>query len=172
MAKHIVKCLFCGKSFDSSTEEYIKPNSRRYAHKKCFEEHEQAKSKEEKDKEQLENYIKKLFGIDCISDKIKRQIKDFKENKNYSYSGMYKSLKYFFEIKGNSIDKANNGIGIIGYIYDEAYKYWKSIWEAQEKNKNINIEQYILPTKEVHILVPTKEPIKKQNKHFCFLEVK
>lgn len=70
--KHLVKCLFCGKEFDISSEEFIKPRSNRYAHKACVEEHEKNKTKEERDKEQLENYIKELFGISCISDKIRR----------------------------------------------------------------------------------------------------
>lgn len=56
---------------------------------------------------------------------------NFHKEKNYSYSGMYKSLKYFFEIKGNPIEKANGGIGIIPWIWDDALKYWRALWEAQ-----------------------------------------
>ena len=36
MAKHIVKCLICGNSFDANVEPFIKANSRRYAHLECY----------------------------------------------------------------------------------------------------------------------------------------
>lgn len=38
---------------------------------------------------------------------------------------------YFFDIKQNSIEKANNGIGIVPYIYEEANQYF----DAQEKQR-------------------------------------
>ena len=112
MAKHLVKCLYCGETFDASVIPYSKPRSNRYAHVKCAENAEQQKTQEEKDRELLEKYIKELFGISSISIKIKKQMEMFKNEKNYSYSGMYKTLKYFFEIRGNPIEKANGGIGM------------------------------------------------------------
>lgn len=169
MAKHLVKCLYCGKTFDASAEEYVKPNSRRYAHKSCADASEKSKTQEEKDKEQLEQYIKELFGINCISVKIRKQMEDYRLKKNYSYSGMYKTLKYFFEIRGNSIDKANGGIGIIPYVYDEAYTYWRALWEAQQRNENIEVSKYILPVREIHILPPEREPMKRIKRLFNFL---
>ena len=50
MAKHMVKCLYCGKYFDASTEPFIKPSAKRYAHKKCGEETSSKEEKEKKDK--------------------------------------------------------------------------------------------------------------------------
>lgn len=169
MAKHMVKCFYCGETFDASIEPFVKPNSRRYAHKECAESADAHKTKEEKDREQLELYIKQLFGINCISVKIKKQIDDYKIKKNYSYSGMYKTLKYFFEIRGNPIEKANGGIGIIPYVYDEAYKYWRALWEAQQQNKNIEIQEYVLPVREIHILPPQRQPMKHTKQLFTFL---
>ena len=58
-------------------------------------------------------------------------MESYKKEKEYSYSGMRKTLKYFFEVRGNSIEKANGGIGIIPYVYDEAYIYWRALWEAK-----------------------------------------
>lgn len=55
MAKHMVKCFYCGEVFDASTTPYVKPNSRRYAHKTCAQTAEENKTQEEKDKELLEN---------------------------------------------------------------------------------------------------------------------
>lgn len=170
MAKHLVKCLYCGEVFDASITPFVKPRSNRYAHKACAETAENKKTKEEKDKEILEKYIKELFRINSISVKIKKQMEMFKNEKNYTYSGMYKTLKYFFEIRGNSIEKANGGIGIIPYVYEEAFRYWQAIWEAQQKNENIQVKEYILPTKEIHISSPQRKPMKHIRKLFTFLD--
>lgn len=170
MAKHMVKCFYCGKSFDANEEPFVKPRANRYAHQSCADVAEKNKTQEEKDKEMLEKYIKDLFGINCISVKISKQIKDFHENKKYSYSGMYKSLKYFYEIKGGSIERANGGIGIIPWIWDEAFRYFQAIWEAQQRNEKIDIQQYIFPVREIHIRPPERQPMKHIRKLFTFLD--
>lgn len=170
MAKHIVKCLYCGETFDASTTPFVKPRSNRYAHIACAEKAEQQKTQEEKDKEILEKYIKELFGISSIPVKIRKQIQIYRDENNYTYSGMYKTLKYFFEIKGNSIEKANGGIGIIPYIYEESFLYWRALWEAKQRNENIQIEKYILPAKKVHIKQPKREPMKQIKRLFTFLD--
>lgn len=170
MAKHLVKCFYCGETFDASVEPFIKPNSRRYAHKKCAEEADSHKTKEQKDKEALEEYIKELFGISSISPKINKQIEDYKKNKRYTYSGIHKTLKYWFEIKGNSLEKANGGIGIVPYVYDQAFQYWRALWEAKERNKEVDIQNYVLPIKEIHISPPQREPMKHIRKLFTFLD--
>jgi len=89
---------------------------------------------------------------------------------NYTYSGIYKTLKYFYDVRGNSIEKANGGIGIVPYVYNEAYTYWRALWEAQQKNEDIKIEEFILPTKEIHILPPQRQPLKHRRKLFTFLD--
>lgn len=170
MAKRLLKCFYCGQTFDANAEEFVQVTSRRYAHKSCAISAEERKSKEEKDKEQLENYIKKLFNIDELTPKIRRQIETCRKEKNYSYSGIYKTLKYWFEIRGNPIEKANGGIGIVVYVYDEALLYWRAIWEAQQQNQNIKIEDYVLPVREVRIPPPKREPMKHCRKLFSFLE--
>lgn len=137
MAKHIVKCLYCGKEFDlnDSTTEWVKPNGRRYAHKKCYEEYQASLSKEERDKEALYQYIKKTLGKTMDYTKVKRQIKQYRDENNYTYSGMLSTLKYVFEVKGNSIEAAHGGIGIIPYAYKQAYDYYYAIYLAQQKTQ-------------------------------------
>lgn len=168
MAKHIVKCYYCGKQFDTNEKEYIKVNSRRYAHKKCSEEKEQTLSQEQKDKIELEEYILKLFKVDFIPPRIQLQIKKYIEENKYTYSGMRKALIYFFEIKGNSIDKANNSIGIVPYIYDKAKKYYFELWQAQQKNKDIQAIDY--KPKVVEVTIPVPQPRIKKSKTFSFLD--
>jgi hypothetical protein len=81
---------------------------------------------------------------------------------------MQKALTYFYEIKGNSIEKANGGIGIIPYIYKDAYNYYYSLWLARQKNENKVVETYIPEVKEI-IIAPPKRKIKKRNL-FTFLD--
>jgi hypothetical protein len=108
-------------------------NSRRYAHQSCQNDKLASETKQEKDKRILEEYIKKLFGYKTIPPRVAKQIQTYVHDleHNYTYSGIYKTLKYFFEVRGNSLEKANGGIGIVPYVYDEAYTYWRAIWEAQ-----------------------------------------
>lgn len=170
MAKHLVKCPICNQQFDANTTPYVMVNSRRYAHRACAEAAEQNKTKEEKDKKQLEEYIKNLFGISSITPKIRKQMDTFHKDNNYSYSGMYKSLKYHYEIKRGSIEKANGGIGIIPYIWNDALVYWRALWEAQQQNKDVEIARFILPSREVRIKNPEREPMKHTRKLFTFLD--
>ena len=64
MAKHLVKCLYCGQQFDREAEPTKQVSARRYAHLKCWEEHYLNLSQEEKDIEEFYNYTKELFKED------------------------------------------------------------------------------------------------------------
>lgn len=168
MAKHIVKCAICGMSFDANAEPFVKVSSRRYAHQKCSENKEENLNQLEKDKEALDQYIMKLFNITYIDPRIRKQIKQYIEEYHYTYSGILKALVYHYEIKGGDIDKANGALGIVPYVYQKAYNYYYSLWEAQQKNKEKIIEHYIPKVKEIIIPVPERK-IKKR-KNFSFLD--
>ena len=83
MAKHMVKCLYCGQMFDANIEPFVKPNARRYAHVACARTEEENQTQEEKDKRELEEYIKELFGVSTIPVKIRKQMDTFRKEKNY-----------------------------------------------------------------------------------------
>ena len=93
-----VKCLFCGEQFDRDNVEFVQVKNR-YAHKECFDKAEANKSQEEKDLKELEEYIMKMFNETFVNARIRQQIKRMREQYNYSYSGILKSLIYFFEIR-------------------------------------------------------------------------
>jgi hypothetical protein len=168
MAKHIVKCAICGMSFDANVEPFVKVSSRRYAHQKCSENKEENLSQIEKDKEALDQYIMKLFNITYIDPRIRKQIKQYIEEYHYTYSGVLKALIYHYEIKGGDIDKANGALGIVPYVYQKAYNYYYSLWEAQQKNKEKIIEYYVPKVKE--IIIPAPERKVKKRKNFSFLD--
>lgn len=168
MAKHIVKCAICGMSFDANAEPFVKVSSRRYAHQKCSENKEENLSQIEKDKEALDQYIMKLFNITYIDPRVRKQIKQYIEEYHYTYSGVLKALIYHYEIKGGDIDKANGALGIVPYVYQKAYNYYYSLWEAQQKNKEKIIEYYVPKVKE--IIIPAPERKVKKRKNFSFLD--
>ena len=71
-----------------------------------------------------------------------------KEN-NYTYSGMLKTLKWYYEKEGHSLDKSNGSIGIIPYIYQQASNYYYALYKAQLINKEKNISNFILPKERI-----------------------
>ena len=79
--------------------------------------------------------IKQLFGDTANYAQIKRQLKIYINDNHYSYSGILKSLIYFYKIKGNSTEKANGALGIVPFVYQDAYNYYYSIWLANQKAK-------------------------------------
>ena len=161
---HLVKCKVCGNQFDRDKVACVMVSARRYAHKTCAEREglsgeEVALPQKDQDLVALEEYIMKLFGEDYVNARVRKQIKEYQEQYNYTYSGMLKSLIYFFDIKGNSIEKAHNSIGIIPYIYKEACQYYYSLYLAKMANEEKNIEDYKPKIKIIEIfspIVPTK----------------
>ena len=120
----------------------------------------------QKDLEELEKYIKNLFGQNYINAKVRKQIRDYRQEYKYSYSGMLKTLFYWYEIKGHKFknEEANYGIGIIPYIYDKAHDYYYSLYLAKTANEGKNIEDYKPKIKMIQIVSPNSE--RKKNKLF------
>ena len=132
---HRVKCYYCGKTFDRDKLPFIQISAKRYAHQECSLTEDEKKNKEEEDKIDLENYIMSLFKTDYIDAKIRKQIKSYREEYNYTYSGMQKTLYWWFELKHNSIEKANDGIGIVPFVYNDASNYFYNLYLADIANK-------------------------------------
>lgn len=156
----------CGQIFDRDKTEFIEVAKQRYAHKNCPVP--QNQTQEDIDKEKLEKYIMNLLQIDYINPRVRKQINQYINEYHYTYSGILKSLIYFYDIKKNSIDKSNGGIGIVPYIYDESYRYYYSLWEAQQKNSDKNISDYIPRVEE--ITIPSPKCKIKRRKLFSFLD--
>lgn len=160
MAAHYVTCIYCKERFNRDVESTVQVSARRYAHKECADKFYVEKTQEEKDLEALEKYIKKLFNESYINARIRKQIKDYRQEYNYTYSGMLKTLIFWFEVKGNKTDKANGGIGIIPYVYKQAHDYYYSLYLAKLANENKNINDYKPKIKEIEIAPPTSHPKK------------
>lgn len=167
MAKHLVKCFYCGKTFDANSEPFSKPRANRYAHAACDKQANENKTQEERDYEQLVEYIKQLFGNP--NPRVWKQLKEYKEL-GYTYSGIHKTLVWWYDLKHNDIEKANGGIGIIPYVYEEASKYYYALYVAQIANEDADVEHFSTPVKEFIIEAP--RPQRKLRRLFQFREEK
>lgn len=136
MAKHVVKCAVCGESFDLNSIQGVRATKTRYAHQKCFPKGELVpmvgSTVKNPDEKALNDYISKLYGKKANWVLIKKQIKEYL-GMGYSLKGIKTTLIYFYEVKGNDVEKSNGGIGIVPYIYQEAYDYYYNIWETQQR---------------------------------------
>ena len=165
---HKVKCKYCGIVFDRDKEPFKQISERRFAHLKCAIAAENEKSQAEKDKEDLEKYIMELLGEEFISPRVRKEMNGYIEEYNFTYSGMKKALVYFYEVQGNDKKKANGGIGIIPYVYRDAYNYYYSLWLANQKNEHKVIIDYKPKVREVRIVPPQLKPRKRRL--FSFFE--
>lgn len=134
---HYAICKYCGIKFDRDKEPWIEVSSKRYAHKACSEKVQAEIPQEEKDYLLLEKYIKELFKTNILSAKIKKQIKDYRQEYGYTYTGILKTLYWWYEIKLHTTELSKDGIGIVPYIYDDAEKYYYMIYMAKVVNSEI-----------------------------------
>lgn len=152
---HIVKCKYCNIQFDTEKEPWVSVSARRYAHQKCYDKDQASKTQAERDYEELERYIKDLFGIQVLNATITKQIKTFKEDFELSYTGILSTLKWWIEIKKEKMEDAKYGIAIVPYIYDEAREYYYSKYLADQANQAVDLEHYT-PKVEVVVIPPPR----------------
>ena len=161
---HYVTCTICKKRFDRDKYPAVLISTRRYAHASCAGALSEEQAQEEKDREALEQYIIQLFKLEHMDGRITLQIKKFMQDYNYTYSGILRTLKYFYEVKQNDLSKSNNGIGIVPWVYQEAYNYYYNQWLLKQKNVDKNIAEYT-PN---YIDITIKDPIRQQKKKNIF----
>ena len=152
MAKHMVKCFYCGKTFDANSEPFVKPRANRYAHAACDQQANANKTQEERDYEILVDYIKQLLGN--VNPRVWKQLKEYKEQYGYTYSGIYKTLVWWFDLKHNDVEKANGGIGIVPYVYDQASHYYYALYLAQIANEDKDVARMQSQVREFFIEPP------------------
>lgn len=69
--------------------------------------------------------------------------------KGYTYLGIIRAMEYHFIVRRSSTAKANNGIGIVPYVYDDAQKYFESV-------NSKHYLQYLKHHQNKHTLQPIK----------------
>ena len=87
-------------------------------------------------------------------------IKKYKEKYEYTYIGMQNALKYFYEVKRRKTDKAEERVGIIPYVYEDAQEYFKAIENRVERIGNHALDEQ---PKEITINICPTQKIEKKN---------
>lgn len=137
-----VKCLYCEQQFNRNDPNIeVKKVGRRYAHLKCWEQHMTNMTQEEKDEIAFYVYVQQLFGSEYNYTLTKKLAERYHKENNYTYSGMLKTLKWYYEKEGHSLDKSNGSIGIIPYVYQQALNYYYMLYKTQLINQEKNMEQ-------------------------------
>jgi hypothetical protein len=127
-----LKCPVCG-TFNNK-EDTIFDNQRYYC-KVCYE----TKKKDGEDYKALIDYICDLYDIEVPNGWILKQIKEFKEQFNYTYKGMKTTLDYFYRIKQDEQPEEGMGIGIIPFVYDEAKRFYLDKKKIKDEMQDFNI---------------------------------
>lgn len=159
-------CFWCHKAVDI-TDPNVVPLQElegRWAHKGCAQVH------PVNDYEKLMVYILQLFKSkdNYIPQKLQKQIKQYEDDYEFTYTGMQKALKFWYEIEKHPIDRSR-GIGIIPLVYERARQYYYSLYLAQLQNEQIkDYSAYIPQDIEIKIL-PPKKKVEKRNL-FSFLD--
>ncbi len=163
--KESSNCFWCHKAIfhNQPDVEEMKQLPGRFVHKSC------AATHPADDKEKLILYILQLYGLkdDFVLPRYMLQLSSFEKQYNFTYSGMLKALKYWYEVKKHPVDKTK-GLGIIPYVYKQAYDYYYSLWLAEEQNKTKNLDDYI--PQDIVVVIPSPQREIEKRKRFTFLD--
>jgi len=167
------QCRICKRQINKITEkeniDWVMPSRNWYFCKKCYDDWKNTSHIEEEDWELmiydfLARDLKVTYDYFVCEAQRKKIIKD----KITNNKGIYFTLKYFYEVKNGSWDKAHGGIGIVPYIFNEAKEYW--LTQEQKKNGFIkDIERQIKERSEREI-IKIKRPQSKKKKEKYNLE--
>lgn len=117
-------CKTCGLKL-TKDEKYTYSN-KTYC-EKCY----NSKIKDRQDYDNLLNVILAYFNIEVPNGLILKQIKDYKENYNYTYAGINYCLWYITQIKNINLD-IKYGIAMVKYEYDKAKEYFEQQQRIQD----------------------------------------
>jgi len=165
---HYVKCSVCGIKFDRDTKPCIQTSSNRWAHEKCVQKKEPEIVTDELSYNAILSYAQTILKESFSKNRIEKQIKTFIQENGYTYNGILNALKYWYEVKENSPDKAYGGIGIVPYIYTDACNYYKNISEIKERHSQINFD--IEPQEEIVITISPPKLKPKYSNRFSILD--
>ena len=148
----LVKCAFCGEMVDKDVA--IRFEDKNF-HDFCVEEH--------KAKKEVYAYVAKVFKFKSENrpgPKIISQLKTFREKYGYSYRDILCALQFHFDIQKGSVKNANEGIGIVPYVMDQAIEFYTKLTKRQERIAENLTKQ--IESEEVNTIVVKARPRKEK----------
>ena len=68
---------------------------------------------------------------------------------------------YFYDVQNHSIEDSHGGIGIVPFIYQQAYNYYYDLFVARSLNQNKDVKKIVEKVREVTIPLPAIEEKKR-----------
>lgn len=96
----------------------------------------------------LSSYLCSLFSITELTPLLRRQLADYHSEKRWSWKSIELAARYFFELTPHE-EIPLVTLGILPYVYDEAMSYYRSLYQAQEFNQTVSLEEktrYLAPS--------------------------
>ncbi len=178
----IVKCRYCGKKFDRDKESFKTGTGeglggdRFYYHAACVEKAKvEPKNKwpvaQEKENQLIKNcdymydYLAFYLKVPADYSKIYRQAYNFMNGHNTQKihckpQGMFLALQYAYDVKHIDPLKGEGGIGIVPYVYKEAFEYW----EQKAKHDQYIVEKIYKQMDELRKSERSAAPVRKKHK--------
>lgn len=128
-----VKCPKCNKM--NNKEDTVSKNNRYYC-KECIEELKAEKESKKSDWDILFDCICRIYGVSRPNGFMFKQLKQYREDPyNYTDSGMYATLVYYYETLGNPVLEGT-GLGIIPYYYDKVKQHYENMFKVEDSLEN------------------------------------
>lgn len=130
------KCKWCGEWVDKSLNDYSKTNVG-YYHNQCYEQFELNKQH----MSELNSYISKIYNVEFPTGWMLKQIKEYKDNRKYTYKGMELTLRFICEVENKYLREASDsGLGLIPYYYEKAKQYYINLYSVTKSAESVEIE--------------------------------
>ena len=127
-----VKCPYCEETFSREDHPDCVHVGRRYYHKECYDEQMEAIEYREK----IHEYCKNKYGTKYSKRRIEEQIKELLDD-GRTLTGIYRTLVYWYDVKDGEVEKAHGSIRIVGYVYDEATRYYENKWRLEQQQAQL-----------------------------------
>ena len=122
------ECRICHMPIDKVRQkenvDWIMPSRNYYFHKVCYETWKAQPATEDDWVKMIYDFLARDIKVSYDYHKCKAQIEKFWKENKINPKGIYFTLKYFYEIKGNSWEKGHGGLGIVPYVFADAKAYW------------------------------------------------
>ena len=146
------KCRICKKPIDRNTEiegvDWMMRSTNWFYHCTCYDDWISKKDDvhtnvgtDELWKDAVYQYLKIDQRIILNMTKFNQQW-DSLIKKGRTPKGIYFSIRYFYDVQHGDAERAQGGIGIVNYIYQEASAYWTNK-EANERGIVAKIEEQV-----------------------------
>jgi len=130
------RCKACQEWVDKSLNQHTQ-KSTGYYHNECL----IVIEREAQHYKDLIEYVVNLYRIKAPTGWMTKQIKEYKEQKHYTYVGMEYTLRYMYEVERVELLEAkDSGLGLIPFYYEKARYYYANMAEIKASMREIKVD--------------------------------